>query len=515
MKRLSAIILIAAILVCSNSYAGNRGATLSDNQAKNAGLKIAWESHVTVDPSLSKFGNIFQYVGPKKFEIRFELKYAGHTQVISENDIDKTGNRIGLVRANELAQRRLENLKRLELSDATLTRQEIPVPPAITLYATNSSRTVHAIDGRTGRTLWKTNVGKSNRPSWVTANERFVVIVNGITVYCLDAKSGKFLWEKVSQGMPGSPPSTTETVAYVSMYNGTIQSFPLFFKKRMISQKIISPGRVAAKPLVTPNALAWANRKGYLNIASVDKGFGDGVRFRVQTGSDIAAAPTYHYQAPADGKPATKTIYVGTTSGDVYSVPESGAKVNWEFPTGLSIRKSPVGFGKNVYVLTTNESLIQVDAESGAENWRIKGIDRILTASKDKLYCMDSTGRILILAMDNGRRVSELPTEEMEIKVANMQNDRLFVGTKNGLFQCLHEVENAEPVFHIPLVQQAARKAQDVKDEKDGGDAGDAVDEPDVKPALDDPFAEEDGAAPAAGGAADDPADDDDPFGDE
>ncbi|HYW80613.1 MAG TPA: hypothetical protein VE890_13600, partial [Thermoguttaceae bacterium] len=162
-----------------------------------------------------------------------------------------------------------------------------------------------------------------------------------------------------------------------------------------------------------------------------------------------------------------------------------------------------------IYVCTQTGGMHSLDGETGRELWWAPQIRRFIAASKQRLYVEDRLGRILILRADTGARLDVLPVTGMPIKLSNCQTDRIYLCTDTGLLQCLHEVEQVEPIRHGEARRKAARGETTAK-----ADAPDTADEPkapanEAVPATDDPFGS--GAAPAAaddpfgGGAAQDP----------
>lgn len=515
MTRLPALTALLGIALISSSVfaLGNSGQSVTDDEAKRAGLKIAWQSHLVVDPYTAGFSDMYQYVGPNTFVIKYELKYADYTQVISEMDSDENGYPIGVAVANQRAKRRMEQLKRLSF-DVEMKRVEQPVPSEIRLYAVNSSGITQCVDGKTGRTLWKTLVGRRNRPTWVSANERYVVVINGIDVFCLDTAKGKKIWTRQCNGAPSSKPIVSDRHAFVAMSSGRIQMFPLNPKRP--NSQIISPGNITTELLSTPNSICWVNNLGQLNF--VDKnGFQDGIKFRLETDAKFVSTPAFLFGKAVGKKGNPHKIFVGDTKGDLFCMNESGSKVHWEFPAGVAIQSSPIAFGGKVYVNSDDDSLYQIDAETGIPDWQLRGMKNVISASKTRVYAVTNTGRLLILNKENGSRIASLATERMTYKFSNHQTDRIFIGNKDGSFQCLHEVANVAPLLHIPV---ATRKAgAELKDEViDRGDmpAKEATDTPKKTddPFGDDPFGAGGGGAGGAGGGGGDAGGDiDDPFG--
>ena len=66
--------------------------------------------------------------------------------------------------------------------------------PEISIYVMTDGGVVHAIDAQTGRTRWYTRVGNPSYPCEAPgANDHFVAVLNGSTIYTLKAENGEAL----------------------------------------------------------------------------------------------------------------------------------------------------------------------------------------------------------------------------------------------------------------------------------------------------------------------------------
>ena len=71
---------------------------------------------------------------------------------------------------------------------------------------------LQALDANTGKTNWVTQFGNPNYPSvGPDANDKFVAVINGSTLYLLDRASGRIQGERRSAGyrVPARPSART------------------------------------------------------------------------------------------------------------------------------------------------------------------------------------------------------------------------------------------------------------------------------------------------------------------
>ena len=76
-----------------------------------------------------------------------------------------------------------------------------------TLFIQTNQAILHAIDALSGRTLWIAQVGNPNYPSLAPgANNFFVAVTNGSSLYVLNRFNGKLLFSTKLPGVPARDP---------------------------------------------------------------------------------------------------------------------------------------------------------------------------------------------------------------------------------------------------------------------------------------------------------------------
>ena len=62
---------------------------------------------------------------------------------------------------------------------------------------------------------------------------------------------------------------------------------------------------------------------------------------------------------------------------------------------------------------------------------------------------LDRANRLIVLNKDNGSRIATFATEELDLTFTNLHSDRIFIGTRRGRLQCVHELANYWPQLHV------------------------------------------------------------------
>jgi outer membrane protein assembly factor BamB len=205
-------------------------------------------------------------------------------------------------------------------------------------------------DGPSGKNiLWKATVPLSGYNSPVIwGNKVFISGGNAQKreVYCLDRNSGKLIWSKAVDNIPGSPataPRTTEDtgLAAPSLYTDGIRVYAIFGTGDIIAFDM-DGNRVWARNLGVPD-----NHYGHSSslIGWKDKLF---VQYDTNRGQRLLAL----------------NVLNGET---VWETPRS-VKVSWASPILANVN------GKYQIILATDPTVAAYDIDTGKEVWSVRGL---------------------------------------------------------------------------------------------------------------------------------------------
>jgi outer membrane protein assembly factor BamB len=453
---------------------------------------------VELGAALGRVSGTWQHVSATNVHTVFEVIYDNRSYLFSELDRDAFGVRLGVERAKQLAEEKLASLT-AQVAKAE-KRRAVPEPiletrvvPEITIYVTSERGSLQAIDGETGKTKWVVGVG---RPSLITsppaANDDFVAVLNGSTLYVLKAEDGTPAWHRPMTGAPGAGPAMSSEYVFVPMINGKVEVYRTTEPRRpeFVYQSF---GRLLVQPVSNQRSVAWASDRGILYVAS---GAREQMRFKVTTNDEIVAPPAF---LPPD------RVLVGSIDGYLYCVSEKNGDIFWKFSTGQPIHQAPFGSADTAYVINDDGGLFAINVADGSEKWWTTGYRRYLANTGDRLYVTDISGSLVILDARSGARIGAVPIPDLDYPVANLATDRLLIGTRSGLLQMLRETRNRWPVMqaNIEFVKKKPAEAQ-------AAPGAAAPEKKDEKAPMADPFEDPFGAAPKAK-AAPKPMEDD-PF---
>ncbi|MDH3717416.1 MAG: PQQ-binding-like beta-propeller repeat protein [Planctomycetota bacterium] len=407
------------------------------------------------------------------------------------------------------------------------------------LVAQTRRGVIQLLDAETGKSFWSVSVGSPG--SYTSApgvNGKYVAVTNGSTLYVYDRANGSLAWKKSVVKAPGAGLALSDHHVCLATTSGILEVHNLDDPADPPWQ-YHAGGHGFVQPLTTSGSVSWGNDRGLFYVIATDQ---LRLRFWMAAQDEIVAAPAH----------LPPNFYVGSRDGYLYKVHERKGTVAWRFSTGEPIVHRPIAVDGFVYVTTQHGGLYCVrsdlkvmkyvaetarqaakangeespkaedwdELEEGTEVWFAPGIRKLLAVTPTRIYGLDKEGRLRILRRDTGALISVMPTENQTFSVLNHATDRLYLGTKTGLIQCLHEPALDQPLQYVMTDEV---KEVPVKIEQGAVEDGEGADKPkDVEDLFggdddDNPF----GEAPADGDADDadspfgggDEADDDDPFG--
>ena len=215
-----------------------------------------------------------------------------------------------------------------------------------------------------------------------------------------------------------------------------------------------SYGKALVQPLVTRENLSeeyvvWPTDRGYLNFACVNRKVEDvlTLKYRLETGAAIVGRPAY---LPPDPKLAGDSglIVAASRDGFVYVVKEQNGDLLWRFSIGEPVIESPAVIDDRVYVTAQLGGMYCLEMKTGKSLWFAPEIVKFVAASKSRVYAADRVGRLVVLNTENGARLDAIDAVSAPIKLMNTDTDRIYLADDSGLVQCLHEVEQSEPIAY-------------------------------------------------------------------
>ncbi len=452
------------------------GGVVSSAAVSHLGLTVDWTTQLEIG-TLGEVAGMVLQVNEDNATNYFEVNYGSGREVISESDLDAFGNQFGVEGAREFAEIRKEvieaELKSRQKDDIEVSIRQYALPESI-IYASVTRGLVTAINADTGKVIWKNRIGDPGyTTTGVGANEKYVVVCNGSKVYCLEATTGRELWSVQAAGSPAAAPNVSGSAVFLALTNGRLEVIPLD-GNGILSESFFGQGLGTAQPLVTRNSASWPTADGFYSVVLLstrkrltplkdkdgnavedhDEHFGEirptAIAYRLRAGGELVSS----------GSAARGLLFVTSIDGFVYAVREKEGTVAWEFSTGDRLEQSAFPNGNDLYFVTTSNHLFKMDITRGlkSEGWEVPvaGISRFLGISGDKVFALDELENIVVLDSATGTGFGIARIGGIDMSMQNTQTNRLYLGNRKGLIQCVRESSSPIPVFHSGAGEQLA-----------------------------------------------------------
>lgn len=308
------------------------------------------------------------------------------------------------------------------------------------LTVLTSAGVVQELNALTGQTMWIAPIGNPDHPSLgPAASDEFIAVLNGSNLYVLDRADGRPVIIRPVGGAPGAAPALAKDHVFVPLVTGRIEGYPLR-EQKLTPWNYQSFGRAMVAPLATPESFVWATNSGHLYVGNSQQ---LGVRFRLETGSEIFAPPAYE-------KPY---IYVATAEGGVFALHELLGMRRWKYATGYPVTRAPAAVGGRVFVTSEEPTLHCIDVKTGSGLWEAPKITQFAAASRNRVYGIDELGALVAMDAATGTVIGRMANGGATNALVNDQTDRIYLVSDEGMVQCLHEFEAKEPLRHKPATQ--------------------------------------------------------------
>ena len=467
-------------------------------------MVVRWFTNAQLDPATTRIRDMRLHVDSKRAETYYEIAADEEFEVISAKELDAYGEPLGDQGARKYAEDRAELLRQRGHTKVTVTRR---VVPRMTLYVLTTASLLQAIDAETGKTLWKATVGRPDLASVGPAvSDDYVAVINGLRLHVFNAVTGHRIWTEPIEHAAGVRPVIIDglpngkVVVYVPSVSGEVFGYDIH--DRLIEVPAFrSFGRILTPATRMDKHLIWSDDKGYVNIAGAAH---FNIEYMLETESLLSTSPIFH---------PPNTLLFATHHGTLYAVDVPKPHIRWRYPTGQRTYGSPVVIGDRVYFVTDVNGLNCLSLADGKRIWSAPTIVKFVAASQDHLYVLDRARHFSKLDARTGSLLAEVRVDDLDMVLVNRLTDRIFIGTRRGLIQCVHEERNRWPVIHAggEIEVAAESKKAGPKEEKKA-----QVPQAKPQPKNDNPFGGgDDGGNPFGGPAPKPPAKqpDDNPFG--
>ena len=497
---LGVLFIVAQILVvtsAANAQFARKG-LIDRNAARNLGLERTWHLQVPMNPYASEIKDVYVHVSTQQARWVYEVQQGPKSWFFADDQLDQFGRPVGKKAAEILAAN-----KKAELGDAEILEHGVPT---VRIALLTNRGDVTLVDGETGAVLWTKTVGNPRHAAvGVCTNDELTVVLTGLRMYVIRNSDGHVISEKITKGVAGASPVITErrtatTFNYEVNQNGE-NSYSMIYvptiENRMdlydLDKEIKTDGpdalasypkglpgfgRGLMQPTLGSKSIAWPTDQGVVYVADLVT---NNVDRQLRTLGTITSPVAYI--------PGVRRFLTASSDGYVYCFKEDDPDDMWRSSIGEPIYREPILVDGNAYVVTRSYKLHQLDLSTGAEKWIVPNVERVISISDNRIYCVQVGGNLMVLDENQGTPLRTVPMQSVDFTFLNTMTDRMYIGTKDGLLQCVRELNQTFPVVHTKASESAVADAA-------AADANAADDQP-----KENPFAPKPAPMPNAGNA--------------
>ena len=497
---LGALFIVAQILVvtsAANAQFARKG-LIDRNAARNLGLERTWHLQVPMNPYASEIKDVYVHVSTQQACWVYEVQQGPKSLFFADDQLDQFGRPVGKKAAEILAAN-----KKAELGDAEILEHGVPT---VRIALLTNRGDVTLVDGETGAVLWTKTVGNPRHAAvGVCTNDELTVVLTGLRMYVIRNSDGHVISEKITKGVAGASPVITErrtaiTFNYEVNQNGE-NSYSMIYvptiENRMdlydLDKEIKTGGpdalasypkglpgfgRGLMQPTLGSKSIAWPTDQGVVYVADLVT---NKVDRQLRTLGTITSPVAYI--------PGVRRFLTASSDGYVYCFKEDDPDDMWRSSIGEPIYREPILVDGNAYVVTRSYKLHQLDLSTGAEKWIVPNVERVISISDNRIYCVQVGGNLMVLDENQGTPLRTVPMQSVDFTFLNTMTDRMYIGTKDGLLQCVRELNQTFPVVHTKASESAVADAA-------AADANAVDDQP-----KENPFAPKPAPMPNAGNA--------------
>jgi outer membrane protein assembly factor BamB len=256
------------------------------------------------------------------------------------------------------------------------------------VYAGDILGVFHCVDATNGQKVWTVDTQSPIHASANAIGERIIFGNDGADVFCLEAGTGKILWQAKSGDKIYSTPAIGNGVAFISGCDAQLRAFEVDGGKERFA---IDLGGIAAGSAILPEGqIVVPTDGGKVLSFSPDGQKALWTYDKVKDGDMVYATP-----AIADG-----VIVVGARDRQVHGIDAKTGGQLWTFKTRGENDAPAVISGGKAYVTSKDKKLYVIDVKTGKDVYQFaatRSIDAGVAVGAGVVVFADSNGNIFCL----------------------------------------------------------------------------------------------------------------------
>jgi len=315
------------------------------------------------------------------------------------------------------------------------------------VYFGSQDKSIYCLNARTGKYIWNFQTNDRIKSSPAIANGKVFIGPDDGTIYCLNSSNGKMIWSTYAGGpipvtfaasvVLRSSPIISDSRVYVGSLDSNV--YCLDSKNGEIIWTYPTDGYITSSPAIAEGALyvlSQESNSGALYKLDINTG---NLLWRKEIpyqevfwgGTDLHASPTV-----AQGK-----VFTSSNIKEYHAISTSTGEIEWTYRNdyaGEFILCSPI-YNEGRVFLVDHFSIVCVDSETGNTIWsNYLGYELYVspTYSDNKLYVVTDQRSVHVLNATNGEQLSMITTGSNSWSSPTIYEGRVYVGNNDWNIYC-------------------------------------------------------------------------------
>lgn len=235
--------------------------------------------------------------------------------------------------------------------------------------------------------------------------------------------------------------------------------YALYLETGKIAWKFKTAGAVNSSPIVFDQRICFGSMDGYYYALDARTGklvwkFKTGGEHKIGRNGLWGMQPDMFYMEDpfdffisspiAQDNGVSKTIYFGSSDGNLYALDATNGNLRWKYPTGGAVRTTPLLYEGNIYIGSWDQYVYAIDAQSGNLNWKFKtksdeenhlleGIQASISAADGFVFVGSRDGYLYALDAKKGNLAWQYSTSPSWITTTSVdRNGNIFLTSSDS-----------------------------------------------------------------------------------
>ncbi|MFQ6131320.1 MAG: PQQ-binding-like beta-propeller repeat protein, partial [Armatimonadota bacterium] len=275
------------------------------------------------------------------------------------------------------------------------------------------------LDAATGRLVWERLTGyEVNAPPLVLGQLLLAGFAGALSAF--HAGTGEAGWQvRTGRAVSGGAAALGDSIYFGSADN---QLHAVELRSGRKQWTFSTGGAIYASPTAWGDAVYFGSADHFVYAVRAANGT---LLWKLETGDEVLSSAAL----------LGDVLFIGSTDGSVYAIDRRQGKLIWRYETRDQVYSSPALYRNRVYIGSRDHHVYALDGETGQPLWRFETGDWVYASpaiADDVVYIGSYDRRLYALDADTGEKLWETQTTGEIRSSPAVARGCLYVGTNDG-----------------------------------------------------------------------------------